>query len=81
MCRKATCPTCKKATWTGCGAHVDQVLRGVAPADRCTCRERGTSSGRVTPKTAKPPKPVAAAAAPKEPAAAKPSLLRRLGLR
>jgi hypothetical protein len=78
MCRKATCPTCKKATWTGCGAHVDQVLRGVAPADRCTCRARGTSSGRVTRKA---PKPVAAAPAKETAAASKPSLLRRLGLR
>lgn len=40
MCMPATCRECGKATYVGCGAHVEQVLRGVAPADRCRCRER-----------------------------------------
>jgi hypothetical protein len=35
MCRAITCRTCGKTTWAGCGQHVDQVLRGVAAADRC----------------------------------------------
>ncbi len=35
MCRAVTCQTCGKTTWAGCGQHVDQVLRGVPPADRC----------------------------------------------
>jgi len=39
MCRPAQCQTCGKATYTGCGAHVEQVLRGVPDADRCKCRE------------------------------------------
>ena len=29
MCRPATCKTCGKATWAGCGQHVDQVMAGV----------------------------------------------------
>ena len=33
MCRPATCKECGKATYVGCGAHVEQVLGGVAPAD------------------------------------------------
>jgi hypothetical protein len=26
-----------KPTFAGCGAHVEQVLRGVPPAARCKC--------------------------------------------
>ncbi len=29
MCRPATCKTCGKTTWAGCGQHVDQVMRDV----------------------------------------------------
>lgn len=37
MCSKATCRKCGKITWSGCGKHVKQVMRGV-PADRqCIC--------------------------------------------
>jgi hypothetical protein len=35
MCRRTTCTRCGKTTWAGCGRHVDQVLAGVSPADRC----------------------------------------------
>lgn len=37
MCRPATCKTCRKSTWAGCGAHVDQVMAGVPVGQRCTC--------------------------------------------
>lgn len=37
MCRPATCPACSKATWKGCGQHVDQVMRGVPKNERCRC--------------------------------------------
>lgn len=37
MCQKVTCRRCGKATFSGCGQHVEQVLRGVAAADRCAC--------------------------------------------
>lgn len=37
MCSPATCSQCGKVTWRGCGAHVEQVLGGVPPADRCRC--------------------------------------------
>ena len=40
MCRAVTCRTCKKPSWAGCGAHVEQVLAHVPEADRCHC-ERG----------------------------------------
>ena len=38
MCRPATCKTCGRPTWKGCGAHVEQVLGDVPPAERCQCR-------------------------------------------
>ena len=36
MCRPVTCRTCGKTTWAGCGQHVDQVMRRVSAADRCS---------------------------------------------
>lgn len=38
MCQKITCDHCGKATWTGCGQHVEQALAGVKAEDRCTCK-------------------------------------------
>ncbi len=35
MCSKVTCRKCAKASWSGCGEHVDQVMRGIPKADRC----------------------------------------------
>lgn len=37
MCTKVTCDRCGKATWKGCGEHIEEALAGVADADRCTC--------------------------------------------
>lgn len=47
MCQRATCKTCGKATYRGCGQHVEQVLAGVPRARRCSCppRETGKSTG------------------------------------
>jgi hypothetical protein len=39
MCRRVECSKCGRPTFAGCGAHVEQVLRDVAPDDRCRCRE------------------------------------------
>jgi len=38
MCVRVKCPTCGKADWRGCGAHVPQVMAGVPEAERCACR-------------------------------------------
>jgi hypothetical protein len=38
MCSPAPCHSCGKVTWTGCGAHVDEVMSQVAVERRCTCR-------------------------------------------
>lgn len=37
MCSRVTCDVCKKASWSGCGNHVEQALAGVSEQDRCTC--------------------------------------------
>ncbi len=37
MCSQVTCHVCKKATWSGCGQHIEEALSGVAEADRCKC--------------------------------------------
>lgn len=40
MCRRVECKRCGKPTYAGCGAHVEQVLRDVPPAERCHCKEQ-----------------------------------------
>lgn len=37
MCQKVTCRTCGKATWSGCGLHIEDALRGVPAGQRCSC--------------------------------------------
>ena len=46
MCRAATCRRCGKATWAGCGQHVDSVMAAVPPAERCMCAPEQTVSRR-----------------------------------
>lgn len=45
MCRRVECPTCRRPTFAGCGAHVEQVLGDVPPAERCRCKEVAPGSG------------------------------------
>lgn len=35
MCRPATCRTCGKTTWAGCGQHVAAVKASVPRTDWC----------------------------------------------
>lgn len=37
MCSRVTCKQCGKPTWSGCGAHIETVLRGVPEKKRCKC--------------------------------------------
>jgi len=46
MCRPARCAECGKATYAGCGMHIDQVLAGVPAGDRCRCGEGGRPKPR-----------------------------------
>lgn len=35
MCRAATCTTCGKTTWAGCGQHVQSVKKSVPASQWC----------------------------------------------
>ncbi len=44
MCKRTNCHVCGRPTWSGCGAHVEEVLADVAHADRCHCGEHAAES-------------------------------------
>jgi hypothetical protein len=46
MCRRVQCEVCEKPSYTGCGRHVDQVLKNVPKADRCHCRAANANQRR-----------------------------------
>ena len=35
MCQKVACTECGKATWVGCGEHIEEALAGVPDDQRC----------------------------------------------
>ncbi len=45
MCRAVTCKKCSKTTWSGCGKHVDNVMRGVPKSQRCQGHQAEPKSG------------------------------------
>lgn len=48
MCHAITCPSCGKATWEGCGQHIELALAGVPQADRCQGHDAvGSGFGRA----------------------------------
>jgi len=46
MCSRTTCKNCGKATWKGCGNHIEQALAGVPQKDRCTCTADDLASAK-----------------------------------
>lgn len=46
MCRAVACKTCGKTTWTGCGQHVQQVMRRVPSTQRCPGHHAETQARR-----------------------------------
>jgi hypothetical protein len=44
MCQRKLCEQCQKPTYSGCGKHVEQVLRAVPVEDRCHCMALGSTS-------------------------------------
>jgi hypothetical protein len=54
MCHRVNCKKCGKPTWAGCGAHVEEALRGVAKADRCRCREAAAAAKAAAPADNRP---------------------------
>ncbi|KAL2266661.1 hypothetical protein VTJ83DRAFT_6013 [Remersonia thermophila] len=49
MCHKATCGTCKKTTWFGCGRHVPSVMDDVPKESWCTCEPQVEKNGQRYP--------------------------------
>lgn len=49
MCYPEKCPRCGKTGWAGCGQHVDDVMRSVPPAQRCTCTDDSTAGPVADP--------------------------------
>lgn len=47
MCQRVACRTCGKATYVGCGQHVEQVLAGVPDSDRCACPPKPSLGARL----------------------------------
>ncbi len=45
MCYAVTCKKCGKTTWSGCGQHVDQVMRGVPRSQRCDGHAKEPGNG------------------------------------
>ncbi|RVU27401.1 hypothetical protein EOT10_09565 [Streptomyces antnestii] len=60
MCERAVCRSCRKATFEGCGRHVEEVLAGVPTSQRCACE---SSAGRGRSRTAEPATPSVSAPA------------------
>ncbi|MDQ3266228.1 MAG: hypothetical protein M3Y59_21695 [Myxococcota bacterium] len=50
MCSRVRCRKCSKVTWSGCGAHVDSVMRGVPQEDRCTCAAASSAAPQASAK-------------------------------
>ncbi|TVY27913.1 hypothetical protein LHYA1_G003012, partial [Lachnellula hyalina] len=49
MCRKATCATCQKSTWFGCGSHVPSVMDSISEDERCICEPKVEKDGKTYP--------------------------------
>ena len=45
MCHAVTCKTCGKATWAGCGRHIERALAGIPRPERCAGHAAGERSG------------------------------------
>ncbi|KAK4137847.1 hypothetical protein BT67DRAFT_123417 [Trichocladium antarcticum] len=49
MCMPATCPTCDKKTWRGCGSHIASVFTDVPEKEWCTCEPKVEVDGKEYP--------------------------------
>ncbi len=47
MCMRVSCPKCGKPTFSGCGAHIEQVLGDVPKEQRCKCREEAVKKPSI----------------------------------
>ncbi|KAK8205930.1 hypothetical protein IWZ01DRAFT_510926 [Phyllosticta capitalensis] len=49
MCKKATCDTCQKTTWWGCGNHIPTVMADVPADEWCGCDPKVEIDGTKYP--------------------------------
>ncbi|KAK8152191.1 hypothetical protein BKA80DRAFT_211634 [Phyllosticta citrichinensis] len=49
MCKKATCDTCHKTTWWGCGNHIPSVMTNVPEDEWCGCDPKVEVDGKQYP--------------------------------
>ena len=55
MCFPVKCNLCGKTTWSGCGLHVDMVMRGIPPEQRCHCPRSDVHPQGPSQKSMAPP--------------------------
>ncbi|GKT97801.1 hypothetical protein FLAG1_00199 [Fusarium langsethiae] len=55
MCKKATCGTCNKTSWWGCGSHIPSVMDTIPDSDRCACEPKVEVGGVSYPPMAASP--------------------------
>jgi len=48
MCSPIACKRCGKTTWTGCGQHVDSVMKSVPASQRCQGHEAEKSESMLS---------------------------------
>ncbi|KAI6375754.1 hypothetical protein MCOR25_002914 [Pyricularia grisea] len=53
MCMGATCGTCSKKSWRGCGSHISSAMAGVPESEWCTCEPKVEFEGTMYPPAAK----------------------------
>ncbi|KAH8673997.1 hypothetical protein BX600DRAFT_456766 [Xylariales sp. PMI_506] len=53
MCYGATCPTCSRRSWRGCGSHIPAALSSYPEDDWCICEPRVVVDGVPYPPAAK----------------------------
>ncbi|KAJ5142940.1 uncharacterized protein N7515_001727 [Penicillium bovifimosum] len=49
MCKKATCSSCKKSTWFGCGLHIPSVMDTIPEGEWCSCTPQVEKEGKKYP--------------------------------
>ncbi|ORY69983.1 uncharacterized protein BCR38DRAFT_420623 [Pseudomassariella vexata] len=53
MCYNATCPTCSKQSWRGCGSHIPSALSDYTEDQWCICKPQTMVNGKAYPPAAK----------------------------
>jgi hypothetical protein len=51
MCKRVRCSKCNKYTWSGCGRHIETVLKDVRPEQRCHCGTEKKSNRVIVEKS------------------------------